>query len=260
MDMDMALLENRLSNLERDNQALKAEIGQLRLQEGELQRLKDVEDIKRLTGAYAFYLEHIMWNELADLWCDGPEAELLWVGSGTYKGKETIRKLWSLLPGAAGVGTRELLHMGMRLNPVIDVAPDGLTAQGRWNTLGVGLLPVGENRRVSHIAGIGIDETDYVKENGIWKFKIMRHGEIVGWDVAVMCPPDMLATMEDMMTDDHAKAYPWSEKFGPEVPACEYPGGYILPFHYRHPVTGKETSEAAHNAAMPPQTKMVVNM
>lgn len=256
--MDIAALEARLNSLERDNQALKAEVSELKLQEREIQRLKDIEEIKRLTSAYAFYLEHVMYDELADMWCDGPEAELEWIGSGTYRGKDTIRKLWSSLPGAAGLGTPILLHIGMRLNPVIDVAPDGLTAQGRWNTLGLGLLPMGETKKVSHIAGIGIDENDYVKENGVWKFKIMRHGEMAGWDAAVLGPPDLFATMEDLMADQHAQDYPWSEKFGPDAPACEYPGGYILPFHYKHPVTGKETSEATRNAAMPPQQKMVV--
>ena len=29
-----------------------------------------------------------------------------------------------------------------------------------------------------------------------------------------------------------------------------YLSGYIFPFHYNHPVTGKKTSEAEHNAAM----------
>jgi hypothetical protein len=29
-----------------------------------------------------------------------------------------------------------------------------------------------------------------------------------------------------------------------------YPSGYIVPFHFKHPVTGKKTSEARRNAKL----------
>jgi hypothetical protein len=31
-----------------------------------------------------------------------------------------------------------------------------------------------------------------------------------------------------------------------------YPTGYIVPFHYKHPVTGKKSTEAKRNAALKP--------
>ena len=30
----------------------------------------------------------------------------------------------------------------------------------------------------------------------------------------------------------------------------QYPSGYIYPFHFKHPVTGKITSEAEHNTGL----------
>jgi hypothetical protein len=42
-------------------------------------------------------------------------------------------------------------------------------------------------------------------------------------------------------------------KLSPDIWAeynTQYPSGYIYPFHFRHPVTGRETGEAAVNAAL----------
>ena len=39
----------------------------------------------------------------------------------------------------------------------------------------------------------------------------------------------------------------------PDIPRAfspRYPSGYIVPFHYKHPVTGKETTEGAHNTSV----------
>jgi len=42
----------------------------------------------------------------------------------------------------------------------------------------------------------------------------------------------------------------------PDIPLdkkdLRYVSGYIFPFHYKHPVTGKETSEGVRNARLKP--------
>jgi hypothetical protein len=42
--------------------------------------------------AYGYFLEHLMVDEIADLWTDNGALE--WTGLGIYKGKECIRLLW----------------------------------------------------------------------------------------------------------------------------------------------------------------------
>jgi hypothetical protein len=44
-------------------------------------------------------------------------------------------------------------------------------------------------------------------------------------------------------------ALPRLEADIPRIENSRYPSGYIIPFHYKHPVTGKETSEKKRNAA-----------
>jgi hypothetical protein len=58
--------------------------------------------------------------------------------------------------------------------------------------------------------------------------------------------PDRLAASEIPSRDPPAQFIPdiWAEY------TTEYPSGYILPFHYKHPVTGKATSENKHNAGL----------
>ena len=240
-------LETRVKAIEERNKAFEE---QNKVLQKEVQLLKDIEDIKRLQRIYSFYLEHIMWNELADLWAE--DGECYWVGSGIFKGRETIRKLWSMLPGAAGNGSPELLHLDARFSPVITVAPDGKTAKGRWYVIGGGILPIGKDKRVSNAGGFSNDENEYIKENGVWKIWSLKHGGILGWKWDLTIPKDRIATPEDFKNDQHGKYYPFTTRFGEDTPVNEYPSGYILPFHFKHPVTGKETSEAAHNAAMPP--------
>ena len=93
---------------------------------------------------------------------------------------------------------------------------------------------------------------EYIKENGVWKILSLKHGGILGWKWDLTIPKDRIATPEDFKNDHHGQYYPFTSRFGEDTPINEYPSGYILPFHFKHPVTGKETSEAAHNAAMPP--------
>ena len=44
---------------------------------------------------------------------------------------------------------------------------------------------------------------------------------------------------------------PPADMVGPSFDvATEYPSGYIVPFHFKHPVTGNETSEKKRNKAL----------
>ena len=131
----------------------------------------------------------------------------------------------------------------MQLSGIVDIDPGGRTAQGRWTGFGAIALPVGGGVRQSFISGIY--QCEYWKENGEWKIGKLRFcrtylappGE--GW-----VKPERVAAVD-----------PKKVRYGtePDIPRAydpQYPSGYILPFHYKHPVTGRETTEGVRNAAV----------
>jgi hypothetical protein len=56
-------------------QELEAKITAL---ENEVSFFKDIETIRRLQKSYGYYVEHLMVDELAELWSD--DGELQWMG------------------------------------------------------------------------------------------------------------------------------------------------------------------------------------
>lgn len=204
-----------------------------------LQTLLDIEEIKKLQRAYGYYLEHWMANEIIDLFADSPEVVLdfPW-NEGIYRGKEGVSRYYKnrFKPGA------EFLHQLMQLCPVIDVAPDGKTARGRWYGYGAVSTPRGQG--VSQNIMNGIYENEYVKEDGKWKFKRLK------WALNYMYRPAQgWVAAERLAAADPGFKFTIPEPDVPPTPFnTKYPSGYIFPFHYRHPVTGRETGERQLNA------------
>jgi len=224
--MNQAEMENRIQTLEQQVKTL--------------QTLLDIEEIKKLQRIYGYYLEHWMAQEIIDLFSDAEDASLdfEWY-EGKYIGKASIRRYYEgrfkTEPG--------LLHQLMQLCPVIDVSSDGLRAWGRWYGFGEVAAPRGEKTGESIMNGIY--ENEYVKENGKWKFKhirwAMNYMAIGGLGIV---PPE-----QRVVPEPGAKIkMSWPE---PDEPPREfvsnYPSGYILPFHYRNPVTGRKSSEEENN-------------
>ena len=129
-----------------------------------LQTLLDIEEIKKLQRAYGYYLEHWMAKEIVDLFADDPSVELdfEWY-EGTYRGKESIRRYYENRFHAGP----EFMHQLMQLSPIIDVAPDGKTAKGRWYGSGAVSTPRAEG--VSQVFMNGTYENEYIKEDGKWE-------------------------------------------------------------------------------------------
>jgi hypothetical protein len=71
-------------------QELEAKIKAL---ESEVATFKDIEAIRRLQKSYGYYAEHLMVDELTELWAD--DGELQWIGWGSFKGKEKIKTVWT---------------------------------------------------------------------------------------------------------------------------------------------------------------------
>jgi len=129
--------------------------------------LSDVNDIKRLQRIYGYYLDRSNWEDIVALLTDDATAE--YGGSGVYVGKASIRKLlYAIGYDQAGL-PKGLLREHMQFQPVVDVAPDGRTAKGRWRVFAL-LGKYGEYARWQ----AGPYENEYRKEGGVWKISKIR--------------------------------------------------------------------------------------
>ncbi len=203
--------------------------------------LRDIEDIQRLQKSYGYYLQNWMYEEIIDLFCDGPDAKLN-IMAGVFSSKESVKKYFSSLETLAM--NPEFLHQAMQLSGIVDVKPDGQTAEGRWYALGAVALPIGNG--VKAIALNGLYTSIYIKQNGKWKIKELNFHPVF------MVPPDEGWVKKARI----AAITPGAERtqaVKPDEPReidPRYPSGYIVPFHFNHPVTGKKSSEAKRNALL----------
>lgn len=208
-------------------------------QEKELTILKDIEAIKKLQKAYGYYVEHMMYQEIVDCFSDSPDVLLDWL-EGKYRGKEGVRKYFEFMK----VSPPDFRHQVMQIAGIVDIDPDGKTASGRWYAFGGIFIPGEEGPRRSFVSGIY--ENRYIKEDGVWKMLSIK------WTI----PYAVRIADGWAMPEDVNRPYLAGEFRGPKPDIdidredMRYLSGAIFPFHYRHPVTGKDTSEAARNAAL----------
>jgi hypothetical protein len=203
---------------------LAAQVKKLQEQVAALQqkadRAQDYIDIANLETIYGYYVDKAQWDQVADLFAKDGTLE---IGlRGVWVGQDRVRAYLHKLPDLK-YGT---LFNHMQLQPVINVAPDGLTAKGRWRAImQVGIL----NRSAQW--GEGTYENEYVKEDGVWKISKLHFymtyyvDYYKGWDKGGNPPPGPIPG------------------FPPDRPPTEtyglYPNVYIPPYHYKNPVTGK---------------------
>lgn len=197
--------------------------GKLSSLETELARLEDVQAIKRLQSAYGYYASKAMGDELANLFADDPTASVELGGRGRYVGKDSIRAFFNHDANrlAEGEMRNHIIAQG-----VVHVAEDGKTAKGRWRAL-IQAGSYGEDGRWIE----GPYENEYVKEDGVWKFKTVH------WYITINASYDQ---------GWHNKSFPIEgplQDLPPDQPPSDdfkaYPEPYFKPYHYLHPVTGK---------------------
>ena len=203
-------------------QELEARIKSL---EDEIRCLKDIEEIKKLQRIYGYYLERWQWAEVTELFSDRPDASVEIGDLGVYLGKKSIERFFyreKISP--------TYLHVLMQVSGVVDVDPDGKTAKGRW--YGFGCFAFDTDECVKPIWGSGVYENEYIKENGKWKIKKLHYNRIFmspyedGW---VKTPVIKL----------QRSAVSQNKPDRPTTVYKPYPSGYLFPFHYKHPITGK---------------------
>ena len=187
--------------------------------ERDIARLEDVNAIKKLQRIYGFYTDKQLWSEAADLFSADGTIEV--GGGGVYVGPERIRAFLRLNGPESPQPKRLFDHM--QLQPIVHVAADGLTAQGRWHVFAQEAMH-GEYANW----GLGVLENEYVKEAGVWK--IRRHHFFT-----TMYTPYEAGWAKQAI----ANAAP-SQELPPDRPQTvayeAYPKAFVVPFHYENPV------------------------
>ena len=202
---------------------------QLALLETEAVRLEDASAIRRLQRSYGYYLDQALWDEAADLFSSDSTLE---IGlDGVYTGPKRIRAyLYKLGGDRKGLKSGQL-NEHLELQPVVNVAADGLSAKGRWRAV-IMTGQLGE----SAAWGEGTYENEYVKENGVWKIRKIH------WYQTFMVPYEGgWAKNKDVNGGLYV-----SKAFPPDRPPSEqygvWPTVNIPPFHYRNPVAEPESA------------------
>jgi hypothetical protein len=220
--MSVAELEAMVGNLQEQIRTLQAQV----------RTLQDIEEIKRLQRAYGYYLENWMTDEIVNLFSDSPDTVLL-IKVGEFRGKEGIRRFFNHRAQIKGRRIPEFLHQVMQLSPIVDIAPDGKTAKGRWYGFGAYAFP--EKEGVFQGWMNGVYENEYVKENGKWKIKK------IGWNMYFQAPYAVGWVEPERQCDKSFR--PQIPDLSPDRPTKDmlYPSPFICPFHFEHPVTGRQT-------------------
>jgi hypothetical protein len=184
--------------------------------------LKDQDAIENLQAAYGYYFDKALWGEVADLFTASGTFE--YGQRGVYVGKAHIRRALTLFGPEGPEAGR--LNNHMQLQAIITVAPDGRTAKARWRGMIQKARPNANGEW-----GEGTYENEYVKEGGVWKISRL-HFYVTG-----LTDYDLGWTKSAIPMEGPSAVLP------PDRPPTEiyrsYPGVYIPPFDYVHPVTGK---------------------
>jgi hypothetical protein len=194
--------------------------------ETKIERLEDRAAIEKLTRAFNYYGDHGLWDNIVDLFADNSRIEIS--GRGAYKGKDAAERLFIKAIGRGKIGIPPgFMANHMTLQGIVDVAPDGKTAKGRWREFST--YGFRESERASW--GAGTLAIEYVKEDGVWKFKDLQFYL------------NFVSDYDKGWGKSSGYGSTPSKDFPPDSPPTEYdryPGRYVVPFHYSNPVSGKE--------------------
>jgi hypothetical protein len=205
--------------------------------------LDDINEVKRLQRVYSYYVMHMMRDEIYDCFADREDVSLHWL-EGTWKGKEGVKRYFGVdsdrpepPPG--------FLHQVMPIAGVVDISPDGKTAKGRWYSFGGVAVPDQKTGKTNPSIVGGLYEIDYIKEKGAWKFWK------IDWIIplSIKIPAESWGTVEALGKAIKSFNAPGADE-GILDSDPRFVSGYIFPFHYNHPVTGKPTSENKKNAKL----------
>jgi hypothetical protein len=187
-----------------------------------LTALKDIQDIKRLQRAYGYYLDVGQWDQVAQLFSRNATLE---IGlDGVYRGQERIHQYFLAVAGGHSGLAPGQVNQYLQLMPVINLAPDGLTAKGTWRAV----ILAGQAGKDAWW-GEGPYENEYVKEGGVWKISALH------WYQTLMTPYGQggWARNPDVNGGHYAPA-----SLPADAPPTEqykvWPGAHVPHFHFKN--------------------------
>jgi hypothetical protein len=203
--------------------------------------LEDTNAVTSLHYKYGYYIDKCLYREAVDLFCDSGEVRFL---NGVYKGRKGAHRLYvdwfgKYFTNGFNGPLRGFLLDHLMLQDIVDVAPDGLTAKGRFRCVLQGGCHESMRDPIPNFPKqfweAGIYENAYVKEAGVWKIKLLNYNMLwqanyeQGWaHSGVHLAPLTKTYPDDPNGPDELLA---------DVPKT-WPETRIVPFHYDHPVTG----------------------
>ena len=201
--------------------------------EASLQLAEDIEAVKKLQRAYGYYLEHWQEEEIVGLFSHSPEVSVEIHDTGLYQGWEAVSKSFHFEDhytafSGQKVSPPEFLHILIPRSGMVHIDPDGKRAKGRW--YGFGLAALNRGGKLRPLIGAGIWENEYIKENGVWK--ILK----IFWNEIIASPLEEGWVKTPYLANPPAKNQPPP---GPNTHPVTYPSGYIFPYHYKNPVSGR---------------------
>lgn len=135
-------------------------------------RLLDVHEVANLQGRYMYYLEGHRYAEVLDLFAlDDPDVSVEIGEGGVYVGRAKVQSLFLevLRPFFTQPG---MMPLHMLTTPVIEVASNGRTARGMWQTLGCNSFPAEGGLKA--VWQQGYYDNAYVRIGERWRIKRMR--------------------------------------------------------------------------------------
>jgi hypothetical protein len=204
--------------------------------------VEDAQAVRSLHFMYGYYIDMCLYDEACDLFAEHGAVRFL---NGLYKGKRSVRRLYcdwfrqTFTKGHNGPVFGFLLDHLM-LQDIVTVAADRRTARMRVRALNM----IGYHDRkpepLEHMPqqfwGGGIYENVYVKEDGVWKIELLDY--IGRWQA----PYEQGWAHSSGHLPPFEKTFP-ENPIGPDEILPDMPYGWpetgIVPFHYRHPVTGR---------------------
>jgi hypothetical protein len=195
--------------------------------EKQVTRLEDIKQIEDLQRIYAYYFDSQQAQKVVDLFSDNAVSVEI-ESHGIFLGKEGIRRFYWDDIGRKGQPQPPWLMklLIIQIGGVVDVAPDGKTAKGRWQTWLPEVMPSAAGPRQVWLHGYY--ENEYVKENGRWLFSKLY------WNCT------FYTTYETgWMKFPMVGIFPFPDMDEPPTAFRPYPSGYHVPYHFKHPTTGE---------------------
>jgi ketosteroid isomerase-like protein len=176
--------------------------------------VQDEHQVEVLQRTYGYLVDKNLWTQIAALFTDDGTLEI--GGRGVFVGKARVLQYLQWL----GAPEHGKLYDHTQMEPVVSVAPDGLTAKGRWRAL---IFGADLDKRLDFL-GDAIYENEYRKENGVWKIAKLHAYFVLytdfqrGWGVTFWAN----TTPEIDLPPDRK----------PSARYEIYPGNTFVPYHY----------------------------